>query len=75
MIYQTSGGAVSLTSFPITSTGDEMSATAGKTFAVVQMSVVNGPIDNVVHDAHRRQGKERVEDECQRIDINLKNSV
>jgi hypothetical protein len=52
-----------------------MSATAGKTFAVVQMSVVNGPIDNVVHDAHRRQGKERVEDECQRIDINLKNSV
>jgi hypothetical protein len=36
------------------------------------MSVVNGSIDNVVHDTHGRQRKQRVEDECQRIDINLK---
>jgi hypothetical protein len=36
------------------------------------VSVVDGPVDDVVHDAHGREGQEGVEDEGQGVDVDLK---
>jgi hypothetical protein len=33
--------------------------------------VVDGPVDDVVHDAHGRQRQKRVEDERQRVHVDL----
>ena len=71
--HAAAGRAVPLAPLAIAPAGDEVSPaeTAREALGVVEMSVVNGPVDDVVHDAHGRQRQERVEDEGQRVDVDL----
>ena len=70
----TSGRAVPLAALAVAPARDKVAASnsSGQAFSVIDVPVVDRPIDDVVHDAHHGQRKEGVEDERQRVDVDLK---